>query len=74
MILTDKGNAFATSFHPSVHLLVPNFDIGTSGGIRTLCINHNLVIKTVLIEFACGSKIVLPVTDIFQDIFFGIGK
>ena len=50
-ILKD-GNAVRSTIDPSPELLVPVVDLKNGGGVRSLCVNQKLFIKTQTVVVA----------------------
>jgi hypothetical protein len=52
--VVQKCNALCATVHPAAHMLVPQLDGSTGGGVRALCINEDLLLERIFVQAGSG--------------------
>ena len=69
--ILKNGNAVRPTIDPSPELLVPVVDLKNGGGVRSLCVNQKLFIKTQTVVVAGRAQKRFPAFGVCNDRFAG---
>ena len=69
--ILKNGNAVCSTIDPSPKLLVPVVDLKNGGGVRSLCVNQKLFIKTQTVVVAGRAQKRFPACGVCNDRFTG---
>ena len=69
--ILKNSNAVCSTVDPSPELLVPVVDLKNGGGVRSLCVNQKLLIKTQTVVVAGRAQKCLPAFGACNDHFAG---
>ncbi|CBK99532.1 hypothetical protein FP2_21600 [Faecalibacterium prausnitzii L2-6] len=71
----QQGDAFGTSAHITVHPVIPDVVVGAGRGIGPLGVDHQLILKAVLVQPGCRGQVRCPAFPIpGQTIGRALGK
>ena len=69
--ILKNGNAVCSTIDPTPELLVPVVDLKNGSGVRSLCVNQKLLIKTQTVVVAGRAQKCLPACGVCNDRFAG---